>query len=157
MADLAKKMGYTLENNGVTGVILSSPYLPGTARMQALAAADQADIFLVFEDDPTGTSGGIMAIFPKNGSRATPVPLIQPPPEGSMDGYPSYVGPGMIKVRSLYNPAVRFGGNIQIKSSLTPAEGLWRVVQLTHSLSSQFPNGDWFTEIIANKFLAASQ
>jgi hypothetical protein len=39
MKDLAGKMGYTLENNGVK-VMLSSPYLPGTARMQALAAAD---------------------------------------------------------------------------------------------------------------------
>src|ERR1700755_2049785 len=62
MKDLAGKMGYTLENNGVK-VQLSSPYLPGTARMQALAAADAANIYVVFDDD-----NGIMSILPKNGA-----------------------------------------------------------------------------------------
>lgn len=150
MKDLAGKMGYTLENSGVKGVILSSPYLPGTARQQAMAAAAAADIFVVFEDDQ-----GIMAIFPKFGARATTVPLISP--DTGMVGYPGYIGPGQIRVRSEYNPAVRFMGNIKVKSSNTPAEGLWRVTQLTHNLSCQMPDGDWFTEMIGNKQLAAVQ
>jgi hypothetical protein len=151
MKNLAGQMGYTLENNGVTGVMLSSPYLPGTARQQALAAADAAQIFVYFEDD-----NGIMAIFPRTGARATAVPLITPPPDGNMIGYPSYVGPAMIRVRSGYNPAVRFGGFVLIQSSLTLAEGQWRVIQLTHNLSCQMPDGDWSTEIIGNFLSDAS-
>ena len=36
MGQLAQQMGFTLENNGVSGSI-RDPYLPGTARAQALA------------------------------------------------------------------------------------------------------------------------
>ena len=153
MQNLANVMGYTLENNfgGPSGIVLSSPYLPGTARPQAIAAAAAADIFLVLEDDD-----GIMAIFPKSGARATAIPLIQPPPYGEMVGYPSYIGPGLIQVKMLYNPGVRFMGNVRIQNSIvTPANGLWRVTKLTHSLSSQMPDGDWFTSIVANNQLAS--
>ena len=153
MQNLANVMGYTLENNfdGPSGIVLSSPYLPGTARAQAIAAAAAADIFLVLEDDD-----GIMAIFPKSGARATAIPLIQPPPYGEMVGYPSYIGPGLIQVKMLYNPGVRFMGNVRIQNSIvTPANGLWRVTKLTHSLSSQMPDGDWFTSIVANNQLAS--
>ena len=41
MQNLATQMGFTLENNGVS-VKLSNQYLAGTARMQALAAAEAA-------------------------------------------------------------------------------------------------------------------
>lgn len=151
MENLAKQMGYTLENNGVSGVMLNSPYLPGTARAQAMAAADQADIFLVFEDDQ-----GIMAIFPKNGARSTAVPVVSA--ATGMVGYPSYVGPGMVQVRSLYNPALRFGGNFLLQSSVnpSPANAQWRVVQLVHRLSAQMPNGDWFSEAVGNLQLASA-
>ncbi len=152
MGQLANEMGYTLENDGVKGIILSSPYFPGTARQQAISAATAAGILVVFDDE-----NEIMAILPKDGSRtAFGIPLIAPPPDGTMIGYPSYVGPGQIRVRSQYNPNVRFMGNVQIQSSITAAAGLWRVTQLTHNLSTQLPNGDWATEIIGNRLLASS-
>lgn len=153
MTDLAKQMGYAFENNGVSGIILSSPYLPGTARSQALEAAAAAGIFVVFDDDPTGAASGTLAIFPQKGSRNTPVPVISP--TDGLDNYPYYIGPAQIGVRTLFNPAIRFGGNIRIKDSVNKgANGLWRVVQLTHSLSAQYPDGEWFTEVIGNSQLA---
>lgn len=146
MASLAKQMGYTFENNGVS-VILASPYLWGTARQQAMTAANAADIFVVFDDD-----NGIMAILPKSSARGTLVPIISP--DTGMVGYPVYTGPGQIMVRTVYNPAVQFMGNIRIDSSIKPASGLWRVVKLSHQLESQYPGGEWFTEIIGNTQLA---
>ena len=153
MADLAGQMGYAFENNGVSGIMLSSPYLPGTARAQAIAAATAADIFLVIDDDPTGNAAGTLAILPKTGVRATTVPLISP--STGMVGYPYYVGPAQIGVRTLFNPGLWFMGNIKIEDSVNAtANGLWRVTQLTHKLSCQYPDGDWFSEIIGNSQLA---
>jgi len=148
MKDLAGKMGYTLENNGVK-VQLSSPYLPGTARMQALAAADAADIFVVFDDD-----NGIMAILPKQGARKGTAPTLDPT-NGTLIGYPSYIGPGQIGLRCLYNPAVRFMGNVNVQNSVVDgANGTWRTTSLAHNLESQLPDGAWFSEIVGNKPLA---
>jgi hypothetical protein len=150
MKDLAGKMGYTLENNGVS-VILSSPYLPGTARMQALAAAEAADIFVVFDDD-----NGVMAILPKTGARNGTASTLDPT-NGTLIGYPSYIGPGQIRLRCLYNPAVRFMGNVNVQNSLVDgANGTWRVTNLVHVLESQIPDGAWFSDIVGNNLLTSS-
>jgi hypothetical protein len=150
MKDLAGKMGYTLENNGVQ-VQLSSPYLPGTARMQALAAAEAADIYVVFDDD-----NGIMAILPKTGARNGTAPTLDAT-NGTLIGYPSYIGPGQIGLRCLYNPAVRFMGNVNVQNSIVGgANGRWRVTTLAHNLESQIPDGAWFSEIVGNNLLTSS-
>jgi hypothetical protein len=142
MQQLAGQMGYTLQNNSVS-VQLSNPYLPGTARAQALAAADAAGIYVVFDDD-----NGIMAILPKSGSRSGTAPVISPTED--MNGYPTYVGPGQIMVKCEYNPQIRFMGNIQIQNSIVGgANGTWRVTSLTHELSTM-PDGPWFSTIRGN-------
>jgi hypothetical protein len=151
MKDLAGKMGYTLENNGVK-VMLSSPYLPGTARMQALAAADAADIFVVFDDD-----NGVMAILPKQGARNGTAPTLDPT-NGTLIGYPSYIGPGQIGLECLYNPAIRWMGNVNVQNSfVSGANGTWRVNNLTHNLESQIPDGAWFSEITAQNLTTSSR
>jgi hypothetical protein len=150
MKDLAGKMGYTLENNGVS-VILSNPYLPGTARMQALAAADAADIFVVFDDD-----NGIMAILPKTGARNGTAPTLDPT-NGTLIGYPSYVGPGRIGLRCLYNPAIRYMASVNVQNSVVGgANGKWVVFNLSHNLESQIPDGAWFSEIVGNNLIQSS-
>jgi hypothetical protein len=146
MGQLAKQMGYTLENNGVS-VQLSNPYLPGTARMQALAAADAAGIYVVFDDD-----NGIMAILPKNGARGGGIPVISP--TGDMAGYPTYIGPAQIGLRTEYNPQLRFMGLVTVKNSVIDgANGNWRVTSLMHDLSTR-PDGPWFNDMQGNAFLA---
>jgi hypothetical protein len=139
MQGLATQMGYMLENNGVSGQ-LASPYLPGSARDQALAAADAAGIYVYFEDD-----NGIMAIVPKSASRSVAAPTISP--QEGMDGYPAYVGPGSIALKTEYNSHVRVLGNVTVQNSIVGnANGTWRVMQLLHDLST-LPAGPWFTEI----------
>lgn len=147
MGQLAQQMGYTLENNGVS-VQLSNPYLPGTARAQALAAADAAGIYVVFDDD-----NGIMAILPKSSARGSAAPVISP--TGEMVGYPTYVGPGQIALTTEYNPQIRFMGNVEVQNSIVGgANGTWRVTSLMHDLSTM-PDGPWFSSIQGNNLYTA--
>jgi hypothetical protein len=147
MGNLAQQMNYTLENNGVS-VQLTNPYLPGTARMQALAAADAAGIYVVFDDD-----NGVMAILPKTGSRNGAAPTISP--TGDMVGYPTYVGPGQIAVTDEYNPQLRFMGNVVVQNSIVGgANGTWRITGLAHDLST-LPDGPWFSHVQGNNLYSA--
>jgi hypothetical protein len=148
MSQLAGQMGYTFENNGVN-VQLNNPYLPGTARAQALAAADAAGIYVVFDDD-----NGVMAILPKNGARNGQAPTISP--EEDMNGYPTYVGPGQVMVRCEYNNQLRFMGNVNIQNSVVSgANGSWRVTSLFHELSTE-PDGPWFSTVRGNNLYQAN-
>lgn len=147
MGNLAQQMGYTLENNGVS-VQLRNPYLPGTARSQALAAADAAGIYVVFDDD-----NGIMAILPKTSARGGVAPVISPTEE--MVGYPTYVGPGQLALTTEYNPQIRFMGNVQVQNSIVGgANGTWRVTSLVNDLST-LPDGPWFSHVQGNNLYQA--
>jgi hypothetical protein len=142
MGNLAKQMGYTLENNGVS-VQLSNPYLPGTARDQAIAAASAADIYVYFEDD-----NGIMALVPKNGARNTLAPTISP--QTGLVGYPVFAGPGYITLTTEYNPGLRFLGNVVVENSIVGnVNGTWRVNNLRHELDTR-PDGPWFSKLRAS-------
>lgn len=138
MSSLATQMGLTFENNGVD-VKLSNPYFPGTARAQAESCARAANINWIIDN-------GILAIWPKSGQRGGVVPLISP--ETGMVGYPGYTDTG-ITVRTRYTPSVNYGALIEVKSSLTPACGKWRVYSLAYELESETNGGVWFTNISA--------
>ncbi len=140
LSGLATQMGYIFENNGVS-VILSNPYFAGTARDQAEECAKAADIYLYFDD-----ANHKMAIWPRNGSRRGAIPLISP--QTGMVGYPAYTGGG-IALRTLYNPAILFGGKVQLQSSITGVNGTWIVYNLSHDLSSEMPGGPWFSDLMA--------
>jgi hypothetical protein len=134
---LAESMGLAFENNGVS-VILSRPYFPGTARQQALAVVQHADI------EWNGMENGVLAIWPRGGARGGLVPRIAP--DTGMVGYPTYTSTGLI-VSTMFNPVVRQGAMVQVESSLTPACGLWRVVSVTHDIEAQMPSGKWLTHM----------
>jgi hypothetical protein len=142
METFARSMGYTLENNGVTGQIPSS-YFPGTLRDQIEAARLTADIDVYFDDVHS-----VLVISPKGVARGTAIPDISP--ATGMIGYPAYAAGG-ISVRTLYNPAIAFMGNVKITSGLQTACGIWTVNKLSHNLEAQTPNGAWFTEFEANR------
>jgi hypothetical protein len=141
MSGFATKMGLRFENNGVTAQ-LQNQYYSGSVRTQAQACVKAAGISWNHGE------GGILAIWPKNGSRNNgQIPKIAPPPNGSMIGYPTYTAYG-IMLRSLYDPTIGFGQKIQVQSSVLTT-GEWAVYGLSHHLESQTPNGKWETEILA--------
>lgn len=158
MSSLATQMGLNFENNGVSTKI-SSPYLPGSLRDQALKVVRTAGISW------NGGDGGVLAIWPRGGSRGGAVPVVAPPPEGGMIGYPTFTAQG-ITVRALFNPSISFGSKIQVKSSIQQqlttalnnpnqapqgsggttqdrASGTWAIFGLTHELSTLTPGGKW--------------
>lgn len=137
MSGLAALMDLKFENNGVSGIILSSPYFAGPALLQARECADAADIEMTVDDTT-------LAIWPKGGARGGAIPLIAP--GKGLVGFPSYNGNG-ISLKTEYNPSLMFGGKIQVQSSIQAACGLWNVWHLVHDLSSETPGGPWFSEI----------
>ena len=139
MKSIADQMKCTFEPNGIEKS-LSSPYFYGSLRSQADQCAAHAGINW-FVDDTT------LAIWPKGKTRGGDIPMIAPPPDGDMVGYPSFVAFG-IRVKTMFNKSIRFGARFQIKSSIIPANGkTWGVLNLAHDLSTQMPDGDWYTMI----------
>ncbi|MDB5608231.1 MAG: hypothetical protein JWP25_5131 [Bradyrhizobium sp.] len=109
-------------------------------------------IFVAFDDD-----NGVMAILPKQGARNGTAPTLDPT-NGTLIGYPSYIGPGQIGLECLYNPAIRWMGNVNVQNSfVSGANGTWRVNNLTHNLESQIPDGAWFSEITAQNLTTSSR
>lgn len=146
LKDLAAEMQLDFENNGVTAKLPTS-YFKGTAREQAWACAQAADINIAIDD-------GVLAIWPKPGLRVKPTVLISP--ETGMVGYPTFDVQG-IRVKTLFNPGLVFGSKVQVESSLKRAKGLWYIYTLYHDLESELPNGQWFTRFLASPpgFVAA--
>jgi hypothetical protein len=82
-------------------------------------------------------------------------------PTTGMVGYPTYIDQGL-KVRTLFNPAIKFQGQVTISGSIVTgqgptgpgssggkgnANGTWLVTQLDHALDSIVPNRELFSDM----------
>jgi len=140
MSQLAKEMGYVFENNGVQ-VTLSDVYLANTALEQARDLAKAAGISMVIDDN-------ILAIIPPNGSRVTnPIPLIDK--TSGLIGYPTLDVAG-VSFQALFNPAVRFMHQFQLKSDQIRSTGIWVATAISYRLESEKPGGAWFMGVRGN-------
>jgi hypothetical protein len=137
MAQIAGSMGYRLVNNGVN-VTLENVYLDNTGMRQAQQLAEMAGATILIPPEEEKK----MVITPKGKPLDYPVPLLSA--QTGMIGYPSYDGTTVIG-RTLYNPAIRTMGVIQIESDVKRANGKWVVLSLDHALDSETPDGQWFT------------
>lgn len=140
MAQIARDLGYTFENNGVT-TQLTDVYLPNTGMEQAkdLARAAGCDLYL---DDK------ILAITPPNVPRKVIIPLISP--ASGLVGYPTFDGVG-VNFQTLFNPAVTFGGSVKLETDVQQAAGEWVITSVGHRLESEKPGGAWFSTIRGNQ------
>lgn len=140
MDSLASLAGLSFVNHGVS-VQLSNPYFPGTALAQIRECAQAANIRFTIEN-------GALEIWPKNGARSTQtIPVLAPPPIGGMVGYPTFSSNGLM-VTTEFNPAIVIGGQFQVQSSVSAACGTYVATQISHSLESLTPGGQWFTHIL---------
>jgi hypothetical protein len=130
----ANGKGY--QNYGVTSV-LDSPYFAGSAWNQFAMLLKACNCYGTL--DPISDQ---WVIWPKNGSRSGQIPVIGP--RTTAVGYPRYNTTG-ITLKSLFNPSIILGGNIQVESQLTGAAGVWTVNNMTHNLESQREGGAWFS------------
>lgn len=141
--DIADSIGYGFQNNGFSGM-LQNPYLTGTAMDQVdqVARAMKSTMNIQVDDM-------VIYVSPKNAPRLQggQVPLISA--ETGMREYPTFDKHGL-RVETLFNPAVKFGGQIYVKSSIPVMNGYWLVNGLTHHLEANKPGGQWLTRINAN-------
>jgi hypothetical protein len=139
MSQIAKQMGLTFENNGVSNQ-LADTYLPNTSLEQAKNLAHQAGINL-YVDDTT------LAITPANTPRTGTIPQVGP--TSGLRGYPTFDAVG-VNFETYFNPAIKFGGSVQLVTSITKAAGTWIVVSIGHHLESEKVNGAWFSQVKGN-------
>jgi hypothetical protein len=142
MKDIADTMKLTFENSTNLSVILSNPYFPGTAVQQLKDCAKAAGISYSIEF-------GKLAIWPKNSHRKISAP-IKISPETGMVGYPTTQSQGLT-VTTLFNPDLVLAQQIEVKSELQVANGIWEIYSAVHSLESETPNGQWFTQVNCNR------
>jgi hypothetical protein len=141
LGKIAGQMGLSFENNGVN-VKLSNPYYSGSPWGQAVAIARHANVEMVVDR-------GVLAISPNSQPRTTGgIPLISA--STGMVGYPAF-RQAVIVVRSLFNPAVQVNGQIQVQSTLTPANGTWMVFHIIYELECAMPHGRWYQTMEAQK------
>jgi hypothetical protein len=133
-SQIAGLLGAQFQNNGVTGT-LNNPYYASDAISMIRSLAEHAGISWVLENN-------VLSITPKGQARPSSVPLISP--QTGMKGYPVFAA-NTIVVRTLFNPNIIYLGNIQIQSSLTPANGTWNVFLVEQELESKVPHGKWDT------------
>lgn len=143
LKQLCDKAGYKFEPNGVSGISLSRSYLWGSPRDQIISVLQSVlnrGVGGAFVENKT------VAIWPLNSARTGVVPLISPgtaQQPGTLIGYPTYTIGG-IQFRCIYNPNIRFGGQVQLETSLFQASGIWNVTAgLSAFLDAQVPGGKW--------------
>lgn len=138
---IATKMGFgKIENTGVVGITLDSPYFANTLAEQLRTVVQQAGIDCYID-------GNVIAITLKGQPRVTPTWVLTP--SSGLVGYPTLDSRGFIGARSLFNPAFRFGGRVRIAGSDLPrANGDWLIGTLSLLLESVKPGGAWFSDLL---------
>jgi hypothetical protein len=135
---LATHAGFSFENQGVQGVVLTDPYYPGTVSDQIKAVCEHANILYTVELIN-------LIIWPKTGHRGGAIPEISA--ATGLVGYPSYNRIGPI-ITVLYAPGYRIGGLVNLDSLIMDGkQTTWRIYGLSYDLSSQVPGGPWFAQI----------
>ena len=153
VSGIASAMGLAFENDGVTGT-LTNAYYSGTLADQLRTVCRDAGIFYAIEP----ATPNLLIISPAGVPRQNLTTFVLSPTSGLV-GYPEVLGNGYLNVRSLFNPAYRMNGPIEIQgsdvvidSSLSTvlnslADGNWIIGPLTHTLECQKPGGAWFTDM----------
>lgn len=139
MGQIASDLGYVFENNGVS-VQLADVYLANTGIEQARELAKMAGVNLYVDDK-------ILAITPLHGPRVGPIPDISA--ASGLVGYPTFDGVG-VYFQTLFNPAITFGGRVNLHTDLTQAAGEWIVTSIGYRLESEKPGGAWFANVRGN-------
>lgn len=138
MEAIAVEMGKTFENNGVDVILPAGSYYSGSPLTQVKECARDAGVYWEVE-------GNKLAIWPKkNGVRKGDA--IKIGPGNGLVGYPVF-SPSGIMVMTAFNSDLRLGGKVEIDSSLEVAKGEWCIYKIIHTVESEMPGGQWFSQI----------
>ncbi|MGH8266361.1 MAG: baseplate hub protein, partial [Steroidobacteraceae bacterium] len=146
---LATQMGFTFEDNGITGTI-STAYLAGTLldQFRQLAEAGRFDYYF----DAKST----LIVCPRNSPRRNQSTVVLSKATGLI-GYPTLQRFG-VRVTVLFSPAIELGSPIEIHGSQVPGvDGLWFPMSARHQLDSLRPGGQWFSVLDCYPHAAIAQ
>ncbi len=136
ISELAGKLGYQFENNGVH-VMLDSHYGWGSLRDQVLQAVKAAKIEHVVQNQT-------LAIWPIDKSRSG---VIEVSKETNMVTAPSFTVTGVM-VQKLFSVSMNYGSQMKITSEAVPvANGVWTINRIDYFLESLVPHGQWFVNL----------
>lgn len=139
---IAAKMNRTVTNSGVSGTFNDATYFANTPAEQLRTAAKKANI-QVYTD-----IAGVVEICPVGGPRNIARWVLSP--DSGLIGYPTLRDVNLIGIVAVFNPALRYGAQIQVSGSdQVYANGNWQIYDVTHRLSSLMPDGPWFSELTA--------
>jgi len=136
MQDLAASAGLAFEPNGVDTNLLN-PYLSGTTLSKIQQVARAAGIQYTIDR-------GTLAIWDLGKSRESEIPLISE--NSGMVGYPTLSSKGMT-LKTSFNFNIKVGADVKVESSIPMANGIWHTYKAAHEISSQLPDGPWFSTI----------
>jgi hypothetical protein len=92
-------------------------------------------------------SGSTVSIWPGDGTLDDTIIQVGPATDPPMVGYPQFFELGLL-VRSLYNPQVQVGRQMQVTSSLPKANVTWPIKVVHHDLATMLRKGPWFTTAV---------
>lgn len=133
--------GFDFQNDGVQGTI-SDMTVYGDPLTKAKTVANAIGADVIFDDDKT-------VLVPKDGVRRAEggIPVISA--ESGMIGYPTFTNQG-IQCRSFFRPELHVAAAVRVQSIVPHATGVWKITQLTHSLSAHNPSSSaWDTSFEA--------
>lgn len=136
---LAKQAGFAYRNFGVTSV-LSDVTINGSAIDQIRYLAEAASVACLIDSD-------CVTIMP-NGTAPKGEPIKMSPNTG-MIGYPAFSAGGIV-IRHLFDPRVMVGATIDVETSVPQANGRFFVYGMQHQLSSETPDGPWYSTAYMN-------
>lgn len=136
MGVLAKELGATLENNGVTGSI-TDEYLPGSPLQKVRKLARHAGIQAWYMPE-----SGLLSIAPMGSPRTGNAVTVDA--AHGLVGWPKRMHVGVNFTR-LFDPNMAHGMKIKIASTVEPCNGEWYIIGMSHRLAANMPGGPWFT------------
>lgn len=135
--NMADKSFMKFENQGVNLTVKNCVF-NGSPIQQARQCAQQAGAELLLDDD-------VMILKPSNEARKGQV--IELSKDSGLLNYPTITQNG-IELKAVFNPNFKFGALFNLKTIVPKCSGTWRIVKLTHALSSNNPsNGQWESSI----------
>ncbi|WP_215754800.1 baseplate hub protein [Acetobacter sp. P5B1] len=158
LATIANKAGLSLHIQDVAAT-LHDPYFHGSPGQQLSQCLETVPLC-------AGLGRGQLSVWPATSTASQPTPLgttqaLSLSAETGLIGYPAWSAGGLA-LRMLFNPLVSFNSLIALQSRYQPAGwgqqngpvpvGLWRAIQVRHTLQTETPHGAWFTDIVAQAY-----
>lgn len=143
MSKFAADAGWSLNDLGIKSV-LTNPYFSGST-LDKIRACSRAGRFCY------SVNNNILTVIPKDGEPGIASDnIIDITSDTGLVNYPYFSGDS-VSFRSIFNPQFQIGRKVNISGSeILQANGQWNINAISHSIESEVPGGEWFTDVKGN-------